>query len=141
MAREARLRVSVDALHESSSLLSAMANDHGFAESGAALIETKASSDDVLLIFSCSGRSPNLVNAAHAAARLGVLTVFFSSRLAPSDFPAGHRILVESVHYSVIEAAHSAVAHTIVDLLRIRFGVESPRHPRVSPYAMTANAD
>jgi D-sedoheptulose 7-phosphate isomerase len=131
MAREMRLRVSVDALHESSSLMTAMANDYGFAESGAALVEAHASSGDILLMFSCSGRSPNLVNAAHTAARLGVLTILVGSRLAPSDFPASHRILVQAEHYSVIESAHSVVAHIIVDLLRIRFGVESPRRPRV----------
>jgi D-sedoheptulose 7-phosphate isomerase len=141
MAHAARLRVSISALHDSSSLMSAMANDYGFAESGAALVETMGSSGDLLVIFSCSGRSANLVKAAHAAARLGVPTILVSSRLAPSDFRAGQRIIVETENYSVIEAVHSTVAHIVVDLLRIRFGVESPRHPRLTSCAMAANED
>jgi len=141
MARAARLRVSIAALHESSSLMSAMTNDYGFAESGAALVETSGSSGDLLVIFSCSGSSANLVKAAHAAARLGVLTILIGSRLAPSDFPASQRIVVETENYSVIEATHSTIAHIIVDLLRIRFGVQSPRHPRLASYAMATNED
>jgi len=138
MAHEIRLQVSVNALHESASLMTAMANDYGFAESGGILVETSASLDDVLLIFSCSGRSPNLVNAARVARRLGVLTILIGSQLAPNDFPARHRVLIQSQDYSVIESVHSAVAHIIMDLLRIRFCVASSRHPR-SLYAVTAN--
>jgi DNA-binding MurR/RpiR family transcriptional regulator len=100
-----------------------------------------AADGDILVLFSCSGRSPNLVNAALAASRLGVVTVFVGSRLAPDNFPASHSIRVQSKHYSVIESAHSVVAHTMVDLLRIKFGVHSPRHPQVCSRADEAGDD
>jgi D-sedoheptulose 7-phosphate isomerase len=124
LARDARLCACVNALHDNANLVTAIANDYGFAESGAALVETTVSRGDVLLIFSCSGRSPNLVSAAHAAVRLGGHIVLVGSILAPLDFPASHRILVDSDKYSIIEVAHIAVAHSIVELLRARLGVE-----------------
>jgi D-sedoheptulose 7-phosphate isomerase len=127
IAREAGLRASITALNDSASVLSAMANDYGFAESGAALIETHASAGDILVIFSCSARSSNLLSAAHAAGRLGVVTLLVGSRLAPPDFPAQQAIVVGSEHYSVIEVAHLAVMHLLTDLVRQHLGVESPR--------------
>jgi D-sedoheptulose 7-phosphate isomerase len=129
MARAARLRASVLALHDNQSMVSAIINDYGFDESGAALVEASASHGDLLVLFSCSGSSPNIVSAAQRAAALGVSTVLVGSRLAPSDFPADHLLLVPSDDYSVIEAAHLVVVHVVVDLLRARLGVVSARHP------------
>ena len=130
LAREASLKASVVSLNDNPYLVTATANDYGFAESGAALVEAMASAHDVLVIFSCSGRSPNLVSAAHAAAGRGVTTILVGSSLAPIDFPARHGILVNSRHYSVIESVHVALAHALSDLLRARFAVESSRCAR-----------
>jgi D-sedoheptulose 7-phosphate isomerase len=133
IANEARLHTSIAALNDNASLLSAMANDYGFAESGTALIENAASEGDILVIFSCSARSPNLICAAQAAARLGVVTLLIGSSLAPADFPAQVAILVESERYSVIETAHVAVVHLLADLVRLRFGIESVSCSRSLP--------
>jgi D-sedoheptulose 7-phosphate isomerase len=125
IARDAKFCAYVTALNDNPYLVTAMANDYGFAESGAALVESTSSPDDALLIFSCSGRSPNLVQAANAAARVGVLTILIGSVLAPHSFPASYRILVQSERYSVIEAAHTALVHVVIDLIRSHLGLES----------------
>jgi phosphoheptose isomerase len=129
LARAARLRASVLALHDNPSVVSAMINDYGFHDSGAALVEVSASHGDLLILFSCSGSSPNIVSAAQRAAALGMSTVLVGSRLAPSDFPADHLLLVPSDDYSVIESAHLVVVHVVLDLLRARLGLVSARHP------------
>jgi D-sedoheptulose 7-phosphate isomerase len=123
IAVEARLCASVTALYDNPCLVTALANDYGFAESGVRLIETNSSPGDVLLILSCSGHSANVVNAARTAAQRGVATILLGSFIAPSDFPACPRILVQSPRYSVIEVVHNALAHLIVDVLRARFGL------------------
>jgi D-sedoheptulose 7-phosphate isomerase len=116
-----------------------MANDYGFGESGRTLVDSAARPGDVLLVLSCSGHSSNLISAAAAACRMDVTSVLFGSLLAPNDFPAGHRILVQSRSYSVIEVVHTAVSHVLVGLLRDRFGLEPPHGRR--PVAANACSD
>jgi len=127
MASEAGLPASIEPLNDNACLLTAMANDYGFARSGAALIEATASEGDILVIFSCSARSPNLLHAAQTAARLGVVTLLIGSILAPADFPARSTILVQSKRYAVIETTHLAITHLISGLVRQRFGVQTTR--------------
>jgi D-sedoheptulose 7-phosphate isomerase len=127
IAHDGKLQGTVIPLNEHAALLSAMANDYGFAESGNAFIEATGSPGDILIVLSCSGSSPNLVNAAEAAVGMGMQTLLIGSILAPASFPAACRILVRSAHYSVIETAHTAVSHLLADILRRRFGLESPR--------------
>lgn len=126
-AYAAGLRGRITAPHDNQSLVTALANDIGFAESATILLEIKASAGDVLLVFSGSGRSPNLVNAARFAQENGVLTVLVGSTGAPNDFPATYTIPVASDRYSVIEATHSAVAHALSDLFRSYTRVELAR--------------
>jgi D-sedoheptulose 7-phosphate isomerase len=130
IASEARLRASIQSLNDNAPLLSALANDYGFGESGAVLIETNASPGDLLIIFSCSARSPNVLRAAQAAARLGLVTLLVGSSIAPADFPTRSAIVIQSEHYSVIETAHVAVSHLLADLVRRRLGIESARCAR-----------
>jgi D-sedoheptulose 7-phosphate isomerase len=130
IAREARLCASIRPLNDNASLLSAVTNDYGFAESGAVLVEANASPGDILIIFSCSVRSPNLLQAAYAADRIGMVTLLVGSSIAPADFPTRSSIVIESKHYSVIETVHLAVSHLLADLVRQRLGVQSARCAR-----------
>lgn len=122
-ARAASLPARVVSLYDNSALVSALANDVGFDESGEILIEASAAPGDVLIVFSGSGRSENLVRAAHAAQERGLTSILIGSTAAPADFPASQRVLVDSDHYSVIEAVHLALTHVLADLFRDRIGV------------------
>lgn len=122
-AHAAGRTIRVTAVHDSSALITALANDVGFANAGVFFVETSTSAGDVLVIFSGSGRSPNLVAAAAAARSRGVVPVLIGSSAAPDTFPAEHRLLVRSDYYSVIETVHSAVAHAMADQFRASLGV------------------
>lgn len=65
---------SAISLHAESSTLTALANDYGYEEVFARQVRAHGRSGDVLLLLSTSGRSPNLLRAVEAAARLGVTT-------------------------------------------------------------------
>jgi phosphoheptose isomerase len=67
-----RRPLSAIALHADTSSLSAIGNDYGFAQVYARQVRAHARPGDVLLMFSTSGRSENLVEAAAAAAALDV---------------------------------------------------------------------
>jgi D-sedoheptulose 7-phosphate isomerase len=133
-ASAAALPARVLSPYDNSALVSALANDLGFEASGEVLIETHAGEGDVLIVFSGSGRSENLVRAAHTAQKRGLTSVLIGSVAAPDDFPATHRLLVDSDHYSAIEAVHLALTHVLTDLFRDRINAGlarcSDRHPR-----------
>lgn len=106
------------ALTTDSSLLTACGNDLGFAEVFARQIEALAGPDDLVILHSTSGDSPNVVRAAETARTRGVSVVGFLGRggglvrtllddaiLVPSDDPAA------------IQEAHLALEHLIAGLV------------------------
>jgi glycosyltransferase involved in cell wall biosynthesis/phosphoheptose isomerase len=68
-----RRPLSALCLHADTSSLTAIANDYGADRAYARQVEAHGRPGDVLLALSTSGRSPNVVAAAHAARSLGLL--------------------------------------------------------------------
>jgi D-sedoheptulose 7-phosphate isomerase len=66
-----RRALSAIALHADTSTFSAVGNDYGFAQVYARQVRAHARAGDVVVLFSTSGRSPNLVEAAAAATAVG----------------------------------------------------------------------
>lgn len=66
-----RCPLAAIALHADTSSVTAIGNDYGFEEVYARQVRAHARPGDVVLLFSTSGRSPNLVAAAAAAAGAG----------------------------------------------------------------------
>ncbi|WP_372496899.1 D-sedoheptulose-7-phosphate isomerase [Pseudonocardia humida] len=61
-------------LHGDTSAMTAIANDYGYDEVYARQVRAHARPEDVLLLMSTSGRSPNLLEAARAGRGCGALT-------------------------------------------------------------------
>jgi D-sedoheptulose 7-phosphate isomerase len=72
--RAERAPLSAIALTPDSSAVTAISNDYGFEEVFARQVRAHGRPGDVLLVMSTSGRSPNLVAAAHAARKTGLRT-------------------------------------------------------------------
>ncbi|WP_305784414.1 D-sedoheptulose-7-phosphate isomerase [Symbioplanes lichenis] len=72
--RDERMPLSAIALTPDSSAVTAIGNDYGFDEVFARQVRAHGRPGDVLMLMSTSGRSPNLVAAAHAAREMGVRT-------------------------------------------------------------------
>lgn len=66
-----RRPVSALALHADTSAVTAIGNDYGYTEVYARQVRAHARRDDVVLLLSTSGSSPNLLAAAHAAHACG----------------------------------------------------------------------
>ena len=72
--RGERMPLSAIALTPDSSAVTAISNDYGFEEVFARQVRAHGRRDDVLLVLSTSGRSPNLVTAVDAAKEIGMRT-------------------------------------------------------------------
>src|SRR3954454_22386309 len=70
--RGERMPLSAIALTPDSSAVTAIGNDYGFEEIFARQVRAHGRPGDVLMLMSTSGRSPNLLAAAHAARESGL---------------------------------------------------------------------
>jgi D-sedoheptulose 7-phosphate isomerase len=114
--REDRVPLSALALHADTSSTSAIGNDYGFAEIYARQVRAHGRPGDVLLLLSTSGRSPNLLAAADAAAEIGVHRWAFTGR-APN--PLASRctqvLAVPSEDSQVVQELHLVAAHLLCE--------------------------
>jgi D-sedoheptulose 7-phosphate isomerase len=105
-------------LHEPT-LLTAQANDHGYAQAFPNLCALWADPGDVLIAVSSSGRSPNLVSAAALARERGMAVLTFTG-FAP-DNPLRRlgdvNFHVACAAYGPVESAHAVLLHQLTDRL------------------------
>ena len=67
-------------LSDSNAIVTCLANDYSYEDIFSIPLKTFAAPDDVLLVFSGSGRSPNIISALKTARSMGVFTIGFSGR-------------------------------------------------------------
>jgi len=74
-------------LSTDTSVLTAIANDFGYEEVFARQVEAHAQTEDMLIVFSTSGRSKNILRALHVAKDRGVKCVGFCGQNAAEMSP------------------------------------------------------
>lgn len=72
---DAHRRFNVEALPANSSVLTCLANDIGYENIFSHQIENKAGPNDLLIVLSGSGNSPNIIRALEVAKKLGTKTL------------------------------------------------------------------
>jgi len=116
--RRERRPLPAIALSAGTATLSAAANDFGYEQVFARLVEAHARAGDLLVLHSTSGNSQNLIEAAKVAARLGVITVALldrdGGRLAPLVNLA---IRVPAEESATVQELQLAVEHAVADLV------------------------
>jgi D-sedoheptulose 7-phosphate isomerase len=106
------------ALTTDSSVLTAAANDLGFERVFARQVEALCRPDDLLVLHSTSGESPNLLAAARAARERSVRTVAFLGRGGGAlAGQVDEAIVVPSDDTGRIQVIHLALEHLIVELV------------------------
>ncbi len=106
-------------------LLTAIANDKDYAKIFVDQIELWGVAGDMILAFSTSGNSPNLIYALEAARRKGMLTVGCSGR--DGGRMAGvcdYCFTVPSYSTHRIQESHVALLHILWDLIHVAMGEE-----------------
>jgi D-sedoheptulose 7-phosphate isomerase len=104
------------ALTTDTSVLTAISNDFDYDEIFSRQIYALGNTGDIAVGISCSGASPNVINALRTARSFGLKTAMFTgkgSNLEPFD--ADYVINVPSTDTALIQQAHITLWHAIVD--------------------------
>jgi D-sedoheptulose 7-phosphate isomerase len=106
------------ALTTDTSLLTAAGNDFGFDSIFARQVEALASPEDLLIIHSTSGESPNVLRAAEAARAKGVRVLAFTARDGGRlRALADHSVVIPTQRTDRAQELHLCIEHLICDLV------------------------
>lgn len=100
-------------------LITCLSNDYGYKNWMSAAINLYADKNDVVVLLSCSGKSPNIVNAAKLAKKKKLKLITFSgidkNNPLIKQNKRGINIWTNSKAYNQIEIIHHMILLTIID--------------------------
>jgi len=103
--------LSVDA-----SALTCIANDYSYDEVFERQVRGFVRAGDIVVAFSTSGRSPNVVRGLAAARELGASTVLFGGGTGgPAAEHADHKLIVPSESTARVQELHVLLLHLILE--------------------------
>lgn len=109
------------ALTADAAVVTAIANDYGFDQVFARQVGGFGRPGDVLVAFSTSGESPNVVNAAETARERGLHVVALTGR-APSRLGAlaDAEIAVPAAETALVQEVHAVLVHLLCEIVESR---------------------
>lgn len=111
--------------------LTASANDTSYTDALAELVALQLRRDDVLVLISGSGSSPNVIRAAQVARQKGATVIgLLGFGGGPLAKQLDHLICTESRNYGVVESLHLTLGHLLAMQLA---GAERMQHPDRRP--------
>lgn len=116
-----RKALPVIALTTDTSILTAYANDFGFENLFVRQLEALGSINDLLIVFTTSGKSVNCLNALRFARSNGIKSICFTRKNSMAVEIADLSIEVESTDTQRIQEVHQFVYHTICELIESEF--------------------
>ncbi len=112
------------ALTADGATLSCIGNDYRFEEVFSRQIEALGQPGDVLIVFSSSGQSPNLVEALKRAQQLGLPSVAFLGKDGGPALPLADCVcLVPHSATARVQEAHQFLLHTLMDAIESGLGL------------------
>jgi D-sedoheptulose 7-phosphate isomerase len=115
------------ALTADPAVLTAVANDYGFSEVFARQVRAWGRPGDALVLFSTSGRSPNVLEAAWAARECGVRVVAVTGG-GPNPLAAASDVALRAPvdDTPLIQELHAVVVHLLCDLVEAELAGDHP---------------
>jgi D-sedoheptulose 7-phosphate isomerase len=126
--KEQRMRII--SLADSSSLVTAIANDLSYDQVFSDQLDNLARPGDLLIVLSYSGNSENIVQAVLAAKRLNVATIGFLGKDGGKvrDL-VDEKIIIASEDCGMVEDAHVMIGHLITHYFKVKNGyAPQPEH-------------
>ncbi|TDB84682.1 SIS domain-containing protein [Actinomadura sp. KC216] len=119
-----RRPLSAIALHADTSSVTAIGNDYGTVSVFERQVQAHGRPGDVLICLSTSGRSPNVIAAAHRARRLG-LTAWAITGPGPNPLAdaCDEAITVRAAAASTVQEIHLAAIHLLCGAIDEALGV------------------
>jgi D-sedoheptulose 7-phosphate isomerase len=113
-----RKPISSLSLTTDTSGITAIGNDFSFDEIFERQIQGLGKEDDILIIFSTSGESKNVIRAVKAAHEIGILTIgFLGNRNSTLADLVSQKFVVEIGITARIQEVHTLLAHTMCELI------------------------
>ncbi len=105
--------------YHDSALMTAYSNDYGYEKWLARVLESNLDDNDVLVLISVSGESPNVIEAAKYAQSRGVKIVTFTGKEKNNSLNQLGNInfWVDSHAYNIVEGIHMIWLTTVVDMI------------------------
>ena len=98
--------------------MTCVANDYGFEKVFSRGVEAWGKAGDALVVFSTSGKSPNLIAAAEAARQRGLSVVGLLGRDGgPLKSACDHVIVVPATTSDRIQEVHIKIVHLLIELI------------------------
>jgi len=114
----AGLPARVVGLSDNAAAVTALANDIGFEEVFSRQVRLLGTPGDLLLLFSVSGESPNLINAAREAQSCGLRVAVAVGRAKASLLKyADAAVCLDTTDYGLAEDFQLALNHIVIRLL------------------------
>jgi D-sedoheptulose 7-phosphate isomerase len=115
-------------LSTDSTVLTCIANDYTYDDVFSRQIEALARPGDLVIAFTTSGRSPNVVTALKTAQAKGATTVLFAGGDGgQARSHADHTLLVPSMATARIQEMHTLMLHAVSEMVDVwAAGEESP---------------
>ncbi len=110
-------------LSANNAVLSALANDVNYSEVFSLQLELLSScEDDLLIVFSASGNSANIIKVLETAKRIGIKSCAFTG----FDGGEAKKLCDISIHvdtekgkYGIVEDLHLAICHAVTEIIRV----------------------
>ena len=111
-----RRPLPAQSLAADSATLTCIANDYSFEDVFSRQVEAFVRRDDVVIAFTTSGRSPNVVRGLAAARKAGATTVLFGGGDgAPASAHADHPLVIPSSSTARVQEMHVLLLHLLLD--------------------------
>jgi D-sedoheptulose 7-phosphate isomerase len=108
------------ALTTDTSILTAIGNDYGYEKLYARQIQSHAKKGDVLMAYSTSGQSLNIINALQEAKKHGLICIGLTgNRSGPMKDLCEHYLDVPSADTPKIQEAHAVIGHILCGLVEL----------------------
>jgi D-sedoheptulose 7-phosphate isomerase len=116
-----RGRLRITSLNDNAPLLTALANDRGYEHVFSGQLLDLVDSGDVLLVLSCSGRSPNIVEAMrYARSRSATVVALLGFDGGEAVELADEFVVVPADDFGLVEDVHMILDHVLAAYLRQR---------------------
>lgn len=110
--------LDAEALHVNTSFLTAVGNDYGFDQVYSRMLAACGEAGDILIAYSTSGNSRNVLLAVEEAKRLGITSIAFTGQSTGSIGVASDIVInVPSSATPRIQECHTLLGHTICGLV------------------------
>lgn len=126
-------------LNDSTALITCLANDFCYEDIYSILLRTLAKAGDLLIVFSGSGNSPNIVKVCETAKMMGITIIAFGGRDGGQmKALCDYCLLAQTYSMEQIEDLHMVYVHSLVsnlvEKLQYVWDVEVINYPQSNPF-------